>query len=94
MSNETIGIVGVFAFTLFLFMLRHFYLSIRRRDKSRYVAPAAPGGNKRSNSDSGTDDGWLLWTPETDQSDSSNRLHGELAERGKHAEKKGSSLPR
>lgn len=92
MNNEMIGIAGVFALTLFLFLLRHFYLSIGRRDKSGYVTPAPPGANKReSNSDSGTDDAWLLWTPETDQSDSSNRLHSELAEHGKRAERQGRS---
>ena len=65
MNNDVIGIGGVFAFTLFLFLLRHFYLSIGRRDdKSRYVTPAAPRANKRSNSDSGADDAWLLWMPD------------------------------
>jgi hypothetical protein len=90
-NNEVIGIGGVFALTLFLFLLRHFCLSIGRRDKSGYVTPAPPRANKKSNTEPGKDDAWLLWTPETDQSDSTNRLHGELAERGKHAESKGSS---
>ena len=91
MNNEMIGIAGVFALTLFLLLLRHFYLSIGRRDKSGHATTALPLGNKQSNSDPRTDDAWLLWTPETDQCNSSKRLDGELAERGKRAERKGIS---
>lgn len=69
MSNEAIGIGCVFALTFFLFMLRHLYLSIGRRDKSRQVRPAAVA-NKNLNDES-ADDAWLLWTPKTDDSDSS-----------------------
>jgi hypothetical protein len=93
-NNESIGIGSVFVLTLFLFLLRHFYLSIGRREKSRHVSPATPRANKKSNTDSISDYAWLLWTPETDQTDSSNRLHGELAEPGEHPERKGSSLLR
>jgi hypothetical protein len=63
-SNDVIGIGCVFALTFLLFVLRHLYLSIGRREKSRQVTPAPPPANERSNSDLGTDNAWLLWTPD------------------------------
>ena len=65
MNNEAIGIGCVFALTFFLFLLRHLYLSIGQRDRSRQVTAASPPppANEKSNSGSGTDDAWLLWTP-------------------------------
>jgi len=62
-NNEAIGIGCVFALTFFLFLLRHLYLSIGRRDKNSHVTPAPPPANEKSNSDSGADNAWLLWTP-------------------------------
>ncbi len=91
MNNEMIGIAGVFALTLFLFLLRHFYLSIGRRDKSRHVTPAGALTNKKSNIDSRADDAWLLWTAESDQSDSPRSVHDELAKHRAQTEKKGGS---
>lgn|GEM_PF-2620402 len=67
MSNEAIGIGCVFALTFFLFLLRHLYLSIGRRDRSHQVRPAAVA-NKDSNNEA-ADDAWLLWNPQTDDSD-------------------------
>ena len=66
MNNEAIGIGCVFALTFFLFLLRHLYLSIGQRDKSRHVRPAAVA-NKNLNDES-ADDAWLLW-PKIDDSD-------------------------
>ena len=63
MSNEAIGIGCVFALTFFLFLLRHLYLSIGRRDHSRQVTPAPTAPGEKSSSDSGADNAWLLWTP-------------------------------
>jgi hypothetical protein len=62
-NNDVIGIGGVFALTGFLFLLRHFFLSIGR-EKSRRVTPASPRANTESNRHSAADDGWLLWTPD------------------------------
>jgi hypothetical protein len=90
-SNEAIGIDSVFALTFFLFLLRHLYLSIGRRDKSRHITPAPPAASEKSSSDSGADNAWLLWTPEVDQSGASSRFRGELVESGRHTERKGSS---
>ena len=63
MNNEAIGIGCVFALTFFLFLLRHLYLSIGRRDRSRQVTAAPPPANEKLNIDSGADNAWLLWTP-------------------------------
>ena len=63
MNNEAIGIGCVFALTFFLFLLRHLYLSIGRRDHSRQVTPAPTAPGEKSSSDSGADNAWLLWTP-------------------------------
>lgn len=91
MKSEMIGIAGVFVLTFFLFALRHFILTIGRANNSGHDTRPAPSRNHELNKESGEDDAWLLWTPEPDQSDSSNRLNDELAERRTHAERKGSS---
>ena len=66
MNNDAIGIGCVFALTFFLFLLRHLYLSIGRRDRSRQVTPAPPAPSEKSSSDSGADNAWLLWTPRSE----------------------------
>jgi hypothetical protein len=45
MSNQMIGIAGVFALTLFLLLLRHCLLLLGRPNRSRHVNPTAPRGN-------------------------------------------------
>ena len=74
MNDQVIGIAGVFAFTLFLFLLRHFYLSVGRRKKSRYVTPSALPGNHEMHKKAASDDAWLLWTEGPDKQGSSNRV--------------------
>ena len=75
MNNQTIGIAGVFAFTFFLFVIRHFYLSLGRRKKRRYVTPTALPGNHEMHKEAASDDAWLLWTEDPDkQGGSSNRV--------------------
>lgn len=75
MNNQMIGIAGVFAFTLFLFLLRHFYLSLGRPKKRRYVTPTALPGNHEMHKKAARDDAWLLWTKDPDkQGGSSNRV--------------------
>jgi hypothetical protein len=73
MSNEIIGIVGVFAFTFFLFVLRHFYLSIGRTNKSRHVTPTTPPGHYELSTKAVEDDSWLLWSPDN-EAGSPNRV--------------------
>jgi hypothetical protein len=74
-NNESIGIGSVFVLTLFLFLLRHFYLSIGRREKSRQVTPTTLGRNQKLNKRAAEDDAWLLWTPDPDPpTDSSKRV--------------------
>ena len=85
MNNEAIGIGCVFAVTFFLFLLRHLYLSIGQRDKSRQVSPA-PVANKSLN-DHSADDAWLLWTARTEDSDlqvydDANELRSQAKGRG------------
>ena len=63
MNNQTIGIAGVFVFTFFLFVLRHFFLSIGRTNKSRHVTPTAFPQRRQSNQSAESDD-WILWTPD------------------------------
>jgi hypothetical protein len=92
-NNEVIGIGGVFVLTLFLFLLRHVYLSIGQHGKSRHITPAAPLANNKSDRDSGADDAWLLWSAEPDQTDSTNRSHNESAEHRGRAERKESFPP-
>jgi hypothetical protein len=73
-SNQLIGIAGVFALTFFLFVLRHFYLSIGRTNKSRHVTPTAVPQRHESNQTAESDD-WILWTADRDpQTDSSKRV--------------------
>jgi hypothetical protein len=74
MNNQMIGIAGVFAFTLFLFLLRHFYLSLGRPKKRRYVTPTALPGNHEMHKKTASDDDWLLWTEDPDKQGSSNRV--------------------
>jgi hypothetical protein len=74
MKNQMIGIAGVFAFTLFLFLLRHFYLSLGRPNKRRYMIPTALPGNHEMHKKPASDDDWLLWTKDSDQQGSSNRV--------------------
>jgi hypothetical protein len=75
MSNELVGIVGVFAFTLFLFVLRYFCLSIGRPRKS-------PANATTAREDHGLiglaarNDAWLLWNDPDKQPDSRNPLGG------------------
>lgn len=64
MTNEMIGIAGVFALTLFLFVLRHCFHSFGRPNRSRYVNPTTPRRDHESNTRSADDDAWLLWSPE------------------------------
>jgi hypothetical protein len=66
MNNEMIGIIGVFALTLFLFVLRHLYLSFGRANRSGRTAPATFRRDHELNIGSDDDDGWLLWSPERD----------------------------
>lgn len=61
MRNEIIGIFGVFAFTLFLFVLRSFCLP-RRHAKERNVAPAKVRGLHAIDKSADPDDNWLLWS--------------------------------
>jgi hypothetical protein len=68
MSNGIIGIFGVFAFTLLLFMFRSFYLSPRRPAKERSIAPVKLRGLYDTNKRADADDNWLLWSED---------LHGE-----------------
>ena len=67
MRNELVGIVGVFAFTLILFVLRHFCLSIGRTNKSRQVNTTAARDNHELNSLAATNDAWLLWNDDPDK---------------------------
>lgn len=73
MSNEIIGIGDVFAFTFLLFVLRHFYLSIGRTNKSRYANPTTPPGHYELTTKVVEDDSWLLWSPDT-EAGSTNRV--------------------
>jgi hypothetical protein len=66
MNNQMIGITGVFALTFFLFVLRHFFLSLGRANKSRYVNPTAPRGTFELNRKAVEDDSWLLWSPDNE----------------------------
>lgn len=63
MTNQTIGVGGAFVLTLFLFLLRHFYLTFRRRDKRRHTAPTTVPGDYELNKKPAEDNAWLLWTP-------------------------------
>ena len=74
MNNQVIGIAGVFAFTLVLFLLRHFCLSLGRRKKRRYGTPTALPGNHEMHKKAVSDDAWLLWTEDPDKQGSSNRV--------------------
>jgi hypothetical protein len=55
MGNELVGIVGVFAFTLILFLLRHFCMSFGRPDKSRQARTTSVRENQEN----------LVWRPVT-----------------------------
>jgi hypothetical protein len=66
MSNQLIGIAGVFALTFFLFVIRHWFLSLGRANRSRYVNPTTPRRDRESDITSADDNAWLLWSPERD----------------------------
>jgi len=63
MNNEAIGIGGVFAFTIFLFLLRFLYLSLRRRDRSHYVTPTTFPEEHELYEKTAGDDVWLVMPP-------------------------------
>jgi hypothetical protein len=65
-SNQLIGIAGVFALTFFLLVLRHCFLLLGRANKSRYVNPTTPRENFALNTKSVEDDSWLLWLPDNE----------------------------
>lgn len=73
MSNELTGVIGVFAFTLILFVLRVFYLTPPQRSKVRDVAPKAPGKPHEIRS-AVSDDNWLLRIDDLDREASSDRV--------------------
>jgi len=76
MNNQMIGIASVFVLTFLLFVLRHCFLSLGRRNKRRrYVTPTALPGNHEMHKKAASDDAWLLWTKDPDkQGGSSNRV--------------------
>jgi len=67
MNNQTIGIAGVFALTIFLFVLRHFVLSLGRPKQRRHVNPMIPRKDQERRTTSADDDDWLLWRPKLDR---------------------------
>lgn len=75
MGNQTIGIGGVFIFTFFLFVLRHFLLALGQSKSRRYDAPIA--GNDNLNRKADADDAWLLWTPDPNPRTGSSKRVGD-----------------
>ena len=66
MSNQTIGISGVFALTFLLFVLRHWFLSWGRPNSGRNVNSMNLRKDHESSSNSAGDNAWLWWTPDID----------------------------
>ena len=62
MSNQMIGITGVFALTLFLLILRHCFLALGRVKRSGNVTLTLPRASYEFDTKTGEDDSWLLWT--------------------------------
>ena len=58
MSNEVIGVAGVFVVTFFLLALRHLLLIWGQASKRRHISPAPPVNVVRETT---KDDSWLLW---------------------------------
>jgi hypothetical protein len=78
MNNQLIGIAGVFALTFILLVLRHWFLSLGRPSRRRYVAPMALPGRHESNTKTVEDDSWLLWTPDSNPRTGPSRRIGDL----------------
>lgn len=74
--NQVIGIAGVFALTLFLLVLRHYFLSLGRVKRGGYVNPTAPSRNFELKRKAVEDDSWLLWTPDPDPRAGSSKRGG------------------
>jgi len=63
MSNQAIGITGVFVVTFFLLALRHLLLIWGQASKRRHVSPSPPADSVRETT---KDDAWLLWPKDID----------------------------
>jgi hypothetical protein len=70
MSNGIIGAIGVFAVTLFLFVLRSLCLSPPQRNKDRHAAPAKRRALHEISKRPQADDNWPLWSED---------LHAEIS---------------
>ncbi len=66
MSNQMIGIAGVFLLTLVLFVLLHWFLSLGRSKGGRYVKPMNLHRDRESPPKLADDNAWLLWSPDVD----------------------------
>jgi hypothetical protein len=94
MTNDMIGITGVFALVLVLFVIRYFILNVGRAKSKRLITPTTPRASVEPKQRSDEDDAWLLWVSDSDQTDRSNQVRDELAGRRGRAKRKGSSSPR
>jgi len=94
MTNDIIGIAGVFALVLVLFVIRYFILNVGRGKNKRPIIATTPRASVESTKSAEEDDTWLLWAADAEQADSSIAARDELAERRRRAKRKGSSSPR
>jgi len=94
MTNDIIGITGVFALVLVLFVIRYFILNVGRGKNKRPIIATMPRASVESTKSAKEDDTWLLWAADAEQADSSAASRDELAERRRRAKRKGSSSPR
>ena len=94
MTNDIIGIMGVFALALVLFVIRYFILNLGRGKNKRPITATIPRASVESTKSAEEDDTWLLWAADAEQANSSTAARDELAERRRRAKRKASSSPR
>lgn len=63
MSNQVIGVAGVFLVTFFLLALRHLLLIWGQASKRRHISPGLPVNVVRETT---KDDSWLPWPQDID----------------------------